>query len=61
MSGVKRVFRNGQVKHSGRLLGNLDIRRVKGKFAVLSIKRGDENKRDAPVYWKGFLSLNSNH
>lgn len=54
MSGVKRVFRNGQVKHSGRLLGNLDIRRVKGKFAVLSIKRGDENKRDAPVYWKSF-------
>lgn len=50
MSGVKRVLRNGQVKHSGRLFGNLDRWRVKLKFAVLSIKRGDEYKRDSPVY-----------
>lgn len=55
MSGVKRVLRNGQVKHSGRLFGNLDRRRVKLKFAALSIKRGDEYKRDSPLYFKVFM------
>lgn len=55
MSGVKRVLRNGQVKHSGRLFGNLDRRRVKLKFAALSIKRGDEYKRDSPLYLKVFM------
>lgn len=55
MSGVKRVLRNGQVKHSGRLFGNLDRWRVKVKFAVLSVKRGYEYKRDSPVYLKVFM------